>query len=89
MQASFVIARNVIPSLSYRVATRLKYLSLLRSAHEVALFVQPRAEDDCLLSISFRGILAHERCALIFERSQLASYALSARSIAPDGKIIE
>lgn len=38
MQASFVIARNVIPSLSYRVATRLKYLSLLRSAHEVALF---------------------------------------------------
>lgn len=65
MQASFVIARNVIPSLSYRVATRLKYLSLLRSAHEVALFVQPRAEDDCLLSIrlsrniSPRALRAH------------------------------
>lgn len=65
MQASFVIARNVIPSLSYRVATRLKYLSLLRSAHEVALFVQPRAEDDCLLlirlsrNISPRALRAH------------------------------
>jgi hypothetical protein len=30
MQASFAIARKVEPSLSYRVAMRLNYLSLLK-----------------------------------------------------------
>lgn len=31
MQASFAMARKVDPSLSYRVAIRLKYLSLLKN----------------------------------------------------------
>ncbi len=70
MQASFVIARNVIPSLSYRVATRLKYLSLLKKRSMRLRFLHSqRLRDDIQESAGY--VLGHDDGAVVVLRVSL------------------
>jgi len=74
MQASFAIARKHDPSLLYRVAMRLKYMSLLKNLSMRLRFLYSQGEKKTgLRRFDFGGILAHPPWLVTMARSQSAS----------------
>ncbi len=89
-QASLVLARNVMPRLSYRVAILRQHFNLLKNRSVRFRFLYShRLKTTGFFRLDFGGIFAHEPMPLNFARSPIGIIGFIGQQHSVRGNIIE